>query len=304
MNSSPYIVKRKQRVGDWICGAIDVISCRIRNVPNNNFEVFELWFSSIMKNQQRVLMNYQKTKQIQSLNQAFWCWIWINFEFTIFLYFFSALIESIIIQQIYLRNMSDLRLLHQNKSLHHFQNTFFKQEQSPSKSHRKQLEQHGSPNNLSTSLSISKTLINKPQSETSYLYYLLQQIRHLEQTIEELKQENQLLKSQQKIGFLDLQFQHKQMNKYHNLLKSVQQVKLDNIKLRKSIEQMNLMMKIHLKPVNEMFLKLIPQENNYIESFNHVQNDSINESKQNLKIHANINKYQKCKTESQIKDQK
>ncbi|CAD8126857.1 unnamed protein product [Paramecium sonneborni] len=204
--------------------------------------------------------------------------------------------------------MSDLRLLNQNKSLHHFQNTFFKQEPSPCKSYRKQLEQHGSPNHLSTSLSISKTLANnKPQSqqsETSYAYFLIQQIKQLEQTIEELKQENQLLKSQQKIGFLDLQFQHKQMNKYHSLLKSVQQIKLDNIKLRKSIEQMNMMMKIHLVPVNEMFLKMIPPENYHKESFNHMQNDSINDSTLNFKIHANINKYQKCKTETQLKEQK
>ncbi|CAD8211625.1 unnamed protein product [Paramecium pentaurelia] len=210
--------------------------------------------------------------------------------------------------------MSDQRpyLLNQTKSVHHFQNTFFKQEPSPIKSHRKQLEQHGSPNHLSTSLSFSKQLTNKPQqtqSETSYVYYLIQQMKQMEQTIEELKQENQLLKSQQKIGFLDLQFQHKQMNKYHNILKSVQQVKLDNIKLRKSIEQMNLMMKIHLTPVNDTFSQLIHPESNLIaiahkESINHLQNDSINESKLNIKIYANINKYQKCKTETQLKDQK
>ncbi|CAD8201905.1 unnamed protein product [Paramecium pentaurelia] len=210
--------------------------------------------------------------------------------------------------------MSDQRpyLLSQNKSVHHFQNTFFKQEPSPSKSHRKQLEQHGSPNHLSTSLSFSKQLANKPkqaQQDTSYVYYLIQQIKQMEQTIEELKQENQLLKSQQKIGYLDLQFQHKQMNKYHNILKSVQQVKLDNIKLRKSIEQMNLMMKIHLAPVNEMFQQLIHPESTAIafahkDSINHQQNDSINDSTLNIKIHANINKYQKCKTETQLKDQK
>ncbi|CAK63450.1 unnamed protein product (macronuclear) [Paramecium tetraurelia] len=215
--------------------------------------------------------------------------------------------------------MSDLRpyLLSQNKSVHHFQNAFFKQEPSPSKSHRKQLEQHGSPNHLSTSLSFSKSFANKPQqsqSDTSYVYYLIQQIKQMEQTIEELKQENQLLKSQQKIGFLDLQFQHNQMNKYHSILKSVQQVKLDNIKLKKSIEQMNLMMKIHMAPVNEMLSQLIHPESTVIqqkELKNHQQSDSINESTLNVKIHANISKYQsnynkysKCKTETQFKDQK
>ncbi|CAK89385.1 unnamed protein product (macronuclear) [Paramecium tetraurelia] len=208
--------------------------------------------------------------------------------------------------------MSDLKpyLLNQNKSVHHFQHNFFKQEPSPVKSHRKQLEQHGSPNHLSTSLSFSKPLTNKPQqaqSDTSYVYYLIQQIKQMEQTIQELKQENQLLRSQQKIGFLDLQFQQKQMIKYHNLLKSVQEVKLDNITLRKNIEQMNLMMKIHLAPVNETLQLLNHPENTVIvhkESINSMQKDSINESTPNVKIHANISKYQKCKTETQFKDQK